>query len=49
MSEKILQGKIALVSGATRGIGQAIALRLGELGATVARRGVSASQSWSSR
>ncbi|GBF31644.1 3-oxoacyl-[acyl-carrier-protein] reductase FabG [bacterium MnTg04] len=35
MSEKILQGKTALVSGATRGIGQAIALRLGELGATV--------------
>ncbi len=35
MSEKILQGKIALVSGASRGIGQAIALRLGELGAVV--------------
>lgn len=35
MSEKILQGKIALVSGASRGIGQAIALRLGEFGAVV--------------
>lgn len=35
MSEKILQGKTALVSGASRGIGQAIALRLGELGAVV--------------
>ncbi|MCH8958129.1 MAG: 3-oxoacyl-ACP reductase FabG [Proteobacteria bacterium] len=35
MNEKILRGKTALVSGATRGIGQAIALRLGELGATV--------------
>lgn len=35
MSEEILQGKTALVSGASRGIGQAIALRLGELGAVV--------------
>lgn len=30
-----LQGQIALVTGATRGIGQAIALELGKLGATV--------------
>ena len=30
-----LQGQIALVTGATRGIGQAIALELGRLGATV--------------
>jgi len=35
MSEKILQGKTALVTGASRGIGQAIALHLGELGAVV--------------
>ncbi|MFJ3263849.1 3-oxoacyl-ACP reductase FabG [Pseudomonas sp. NPDC086581] len=30
-----LQGKVALVTGASRGIGQAIALELGRLGATV--------------
>ena len=30
-----LQGQIALVTGASRGIGQAIALELGRLGATV--------------
>ena len=35
MSEKTLQGKMALVTGASRGIGQAIALRIGELGAVV--------------
>jgi 3-oxoacyl-[acyl-carrier protein] reductase len=32
----MLDGQIALVSGATRGIGRAIALELGRLGATVA-------------
>ncbi len=35
MSDKILQGKTALVTGSSRGIGQAIASRLGELGAVV--------------
>ncbi len=32
----MLDGQIALVTGATRGIGRAIALELGRLGATVA-------------
>lgn len=35
MSEQTLQGQIALVTGASRGIGRAIALELGRLGATV--------------
>lgn len=35
MSEKSLQGDVALVTGASRGIGQAIADELGQLGATV--------------
>ena len=35
MEDKILHGKIALVTGASRGIGQAIALQLGRAGATV--------------
>jgi len=35
MENKILDGKIALVTGASRGIGQAIAMQLGQLGATV--------------
>ena len=35
MGEKQLEGQIALVTGASRGIGQAIALRLGAEGATV--------------
>jgi 3-oxoacyl-[acyl-carrier protein] reductase len=35
MSEQVLAGEIALVTGASRGIGRAIALELGRLGATV--------------
>ena len=35
MPEKALQGKIALVAGATRGAGRGIAVALGEAGATV--------------
>ena len=35
MHDKMLEGKIALVTGASRGIGQAIALQLGRAGATV--------------
>ncbi|MHB8915630.1 MAG: 3-oxoacyl-ACP reductase FabG [Thiobacillus sp.] len=35
MEDKPLHGKIALVSGASRGIGQAIALQIGHAGATV--------------
>src|SRR5277367_5033834 len=34
-SKKVLQGKIALVAGATRGAGRGIAIALGEAGATV--------------
>ena len=35
MEDKLLQGKVALITGASRGIGQAIALQLGGAGATV--------------
>ncbi len=35
MEDNLLHGKIALVTGASRGIGQAIALQLGRAGATV--------------
>lgn len=35
MSEKLLQGKVALVAGATRGAGRGIAVELGAKGATV--------------
>ena len=38
-----LQGKVALVTGASRGIGQAIALELGRLGAVVIGTATSAS------
>src|SRR3979411_809960 len=34
-TKKVLQGKIALVAGATRGAGRGIAIALGEAGATV--------------
>src|ERR1700723_4040968 len=35
LPNKVLQGKIALVAGATRGAGRGIAIALGEAGATV--------------
>ncbi len=42
MSEQVLEGEIALVTGASRGIGRAIALELGRLGATVVGTATSA-------
>lgn len=41
-SERELSGKLALVTGATRGIGRAIALELGRMGASVAGTATSA-------
>src|SRR5579863_7086092 len=35
LAKKVLEGKIALVAGATRGAGRGIAIALGEAGATV--------------
>lgn len=42
VQKKVLQGKIALVAGATRGAGRGIAIALGEAGATVYCTGRSA-------
>src|ERR1700731_3417099 len=43
--KKLLQGKIALVAGATRGAGRGIAMALGEAGATVYCTGRSSKKS----
>ncbi len=42
MSEQVLEGEVALVTGASRGIGSAIALELGRLGATLVGTATSA-------
>lgn len=42
MSEQVLAGEVALVTGASRGIGSAIALELGRLGATLVGTATSA-------
>jgi NAD(P)-dependent dehydrogenase (short-subunit alcohol dehydrogenase family) len=39
MTDKFLQGKVAIVTGASRGIGRAIALALGRAGARLALAG----------
>ena len=56
-ANRVLQGKIALVAGATRGAGRGIAIALGEAGATVyctgqlaqECQGASRSQAWRCR
>jgi len=39
MAEKFLQGRVAIITGASRGIGRAIALALGGAGAKLALAG----------
>jgi NAD(P)-dependent dehydrogenase (short-subunit alcohol dehydrogenase family) len=42
-------GRVALVSGAARGIGKAIALRLGAEGATVVAVDIDGERAWATR